>query len=335
MILVSIIIPIYNQEKYLPDCLASVEKQSIANMEVILVNDGSTDRSQKIIDEFCMCHQTWEIITINRKNGGLSAARNSGIRKSRGKYIYFLDADDSISDNCLRYLVDFAEKYSADVVMGENYIIKDEEKTHIRLGFNETMITGNQVILQYYTERLWYNVAWNKLVKAEIIKNNQLYFSEGNIFEDSLWTFQLATYIKSLGAVHLPTYNYFIRSGSQSIMQSNSAKHKRWMKYIPILKEMSTFIKEKLLYENSLVGRFFLQELNHTIYGLQDCGELSKSMFDELKNLCNISLTDLYLHKLINCKELIAYCFYNLPPFIDYFYFRTIKLCMDIKRRIH
>ncbi len=334
MILVSIIIPIYNQERFLPNCLISLERQTLLNKEIILVNDGSTDNSQNIIDDFCKRHQDWNIIVVKRPNGGLSAARNSGIKESNGKYLYFLDADDSISDNCLTDLSDLAESQSADMVMGENNIIKDGKVIYNKLRYDDILIVGNQKVLDYYTKRLWYNVAWNKLVKAEIIKSNQLFFSEGNIFEDNLWTFQLATYIETLGAVHLPTYNYYIRTGSQSIMQNNADKSKKWLRYIPILKEMSNFIRSKSLNESITINDFFMQELNHVIYGLYNCGELSKEKFDELKKLCDVNLMDSYRNKLIGRNELIAYFFYNLPSVFDYLYFRLMDYCIKAKKQI-
>ena len=334
MILVSVIIPIYNQERYLPNCLISLERQTLLNKEIILVNDGSTDHSQDIVDDFCKRHQDWNITVLKRPNGGVSVARNSGIKVSLGKYLFFLDPDDSISDNCLKDLSDLAELQSVDMVMGENNVIKDGEIIYNKLRYDDTLIVGNQKILDYYTQRLWYNVVWNKLVKAEIVKSNQLYFSEGNIFEDCLWTFQLATCLQSLGAVHQPTYNYYIRTGSQSMMQNNPLnKTNRWLRYIPILKEMSNFIRSKSLDKSITINDFFMQELNHVIYGLYNCGELSKEKFDELKKLSDVNLMDSYRNKLIGRNELIAYFFYNLPSVFDYLYFRLMDYCIKAKKQ--
>ena len=89
MILVSVIIPIYNQERYLPNCLISLERQTLLNKEIILVNDGSTDHSQDIVDDFCKRHQDWNITVLKRPKGGVSVARNSGIKVSLGKYLFF------------------------------------------------------------------------------------------------------------------------------------------------------------------------------------------------------------------------------------------------------
>lgn len=334
MILVSVIIPIYNQESYLGDCLKSLERQTLSDKEIILVNDGSTDKSKIIIDEFCQNHYDWKIIVINQPNGGLSAARNSGIRNSHGKYLFFLDADDTITDDCLMVLADFAESNNADMVMGENLKKMDDRIEYVKLGFQEELVCGNQKILDYYSERLWYNVAWNKLVKADIVKDNQFFFPEGNIFEDCLWTFKLATYIQTLGAVHKPTYSYYIRKGTQSIMQENSISSKKWIKYIPILSEMSLYIRWKCLNKSVAVNFFFMRELNFALYGLDDCGKLTRDIFNKIKNMADFNVVDIYKYRKITFKELVVYYFYNLPTFIDYPYFKFVNLYLQMKKHL-
>lgn len=333
MILVSIIIPVYNQERYLPDCLASIERQTMTDFEVILVNDGSTDSSQMIIDNFCQRHPEFETLTIRQENRGQSAARNNGIRNSRGKYLFFLDSDDSISDNCLEVLTDFAEKHSADVTIGEHYDVINGRKEHVRLGFQDDLLIGNERIVYCYSERLWYNPVWNKLVKAEILKANSLFMLEGCIFEDNLWSFELANSIEVLGAIHLPTYYYAIRSGSQSTMQNNSNKAIRWLRFMPIITEMYSYIKKHSLDTNIDNCYFFMRELNYTVYGLAGCGKLSLGRFRELKKLCCFNLMCLYKSQRITIKELILYYFYHLPPIIDYVYFRFCNIVIGIKER--
>lgn len=334
MILVSIIIPIYNQERYLGDCLKSIERQTLSDKEIILVNDGSTDKSKIIIDEFCHNHYDWKIIVINQPNGGLSAARNSGIRNSHGKYLFFLDADDTITDDCLKVLADFAESYNMDLVMGENYIKMDDKIEYVKLGFKEEVLCGNHKILDYYSERLWYNVAWNKLVKADIVKDNQFFFSEGNIFEDCLWTFKLATYIQKLGAVHKPTYSYYIRKGTQSIMQKNSITSKKWINYIPILSEMSSYIRWKSLNKSVSVNYLFMRELNLVLYGLDDCGKLTRETFNMLKRMTDFNVADIYKSGKLSFKEFVIYYFYNLPIFVDYTYFKFVNLYLKMKKHL-
>lgn len=334
MILVSVIVPIYNQERFLLDCLASIERQTLLEKEIILVNDGSTDRSQEIIDAFCDDHPDLDICTLWQENQGQSVARNNGIKHSRGKYLYFLDSDDSIDDDCLTLLVNYAEKKSADVVIGENNIIKDSHKEYNQLGFLDDFVVGNDKILEYYVNRLWYNVAWNKLVKAEIIKNNELFFLGGCIFEDNLWSFQLATCINVLGVVHKPTYNYYIRKDSKSTMNENAGKYDRWLKFLPILSEMSSFICNKSLNKNVSVNFFFMRELNFALYGLDDCGKLTRAIFNKIKNMADFNVVDIYKYRKITFKELVVFYFYNLPTFIDYPYFKIVNLYLQMKKHL-
>ena len=118
MKLISIIIPVYNQEKYLTSCLESVEKQTYGNFEVIVVNDGSTDRSGYICDNFAV--QDSRIHVIHQKNAGIGVARNVGMKCSTGEYITFIDSDDYIHSDALKNLYNEAVKNGADTVLG-NY----------------------------------------------------------------------------------------------------------------------------------------------------------------------------------------------------------------------
>ena len=117
MVEISIVIPIYNVEKWIDKCLQSVERQTFTNYEVIIVNDGTEDNSDKIAQRYCDKYDNWKI--INTPNQGLSKARNEGLKCVNGKYIYFLDSDDYIEDDCLQLLYELAEKYQHDITIGQ------------------------------------------------------------------------------------------------------------------------------------------------------------------------------------------------------------------------
>ena len=112
--LISVIIPVYNVEEYLRECIDSVLNQTFSDFEVILVNDGSTDSSGEICDEYV--EKDERVTVIHQKNGGLSVARNIGLSEANGKYVYFLDSDDYISENALATLLNIAENDSSDIV---------------------------------------------------------------------------------------------------------------------------------------------------------------------------------------------------------------------------
>ena len=127
--LISIIIPVYNTAKYLPRCLDSVLKQTYQNLEIIVVDDGSTDNSPKIIKEYATKDN--RIKVIHQKNAGLSAARNTGITKATGKYISFVDSDDEISHNMIKKLFDVLQRNNTDIsVCSFKEVYPDNKVTH-------------------------------------------------------------------------------------------------------------------------------------------------------------------------------------------------------------
>ena len=139
--LISVIIPVYNVENYLRECIESVLNQTFRDFEVILVDDGSTDSSGDICDEYV--EKDERVTVIHQKNGGLSVARNTGLSEANGKYVYFLDSDDYISENALATLLNIAENDSSDIVffdavsftdtddftVHQNYIRKNKYQT--------------------------------------------------------------------------------------------------------------------------------------------------------------------------------------------------------------
>ena len=122
--MISVIIPVYNVEDYLAECIDSVLGQSYTDYEIILVDDGATDSSGRMCDEYA--RKDSRIRVIHQENGGLSAARNTGLRAAWGKYIYFLDSDDYIAPSALEHLAALAEKEQADVVFFDGYTFFDE-----------------------------------------------------------------------------------------------------------------------------------------------------------------------------------------------------------------
>ena len=121
---ISVVIPVYNVEKYLQECVNSVLRQTYTDFEVILVDDGSTDSGGRICDDYAQ--KDPRVRVIHQANGGLSVARNTGLRAAQGKYVYFLDSDDYIEDHTLEALIFLAEKESADIVFFDGYVFFDE-----------------------------------------------------------------------------------------------------------------------------------------------------------------------------------------------------------------
>lgn len=208
---ISVIIPIYNVKDYVLGCLQSVANQTKKNgIECILVDDHGTDNSMEIAEEFVSLYNGIIDFRIyhHDKNKGLSAARNSGIREAKGKYLYFLDSDDTIYPNCLNIMFDSAEKYDADLVQGSydsDVPYMEQFSKHSLPLFSDNHPFIKRTLLNYDVNPV---MAQNRLVKKNIIVDNNLFFKEGIIHEDHYWTFFLAKVINRICFIKDKTYYY-------------------------------------------------------------------------------------------------------------------------------
>ena len=215
---ISIVIPVYNTEKYLKECLESVINQTFTDWEGILVNDGSTDSSGKILNEYAKKDSRFSIVT--QKNQGLSMARNNGQKKATGDYIYFLDSDDLMHPQLLEISFFYAEKFNADMVSFA-FFKSDKEKLDLSFIDKEKIafkVTDNPVFLGTHKEkwRIHFNT-WAKLFKKEILNNIE--FIKGIRYEDYPHTFQVMA--KNPKTVVLQSKLYYYRKNENSI--SNQA----------------------------------------------------------------------------------------------------------------
>lgn len=326
--LVSIIVPIYNSGLYLLDCLDSIIHQTYKFKELILVNDGSTDNSIEIVEQFIIKNRDARIILINlSQNVGQSAARNKGIQSASGKYLLFVDSDDTISLDSVERMVDLAESEQLDMIVGENIII-GEKTRYVKVGFDNEIIRDNVTILRLFAESRWYNPAWNKLVRTDLIRQKNIYFKEGYIFEDELWSFVLAINLHSMGVVRAPLYNYYIRSNST---MANNRNLKRYLGLQKILPEFKIYINNAHLSNDLFVSKFFLMKLVTVINGLETNNYISAKAFRDLRSLNYINLFFLYRKGFLTIKELIAYLYLNLPECISYFYYKMIRFYYYVK----
>lgn len=220
-ILVSVIVPIYNTEKYLEECLNSLEKQTLKEIEVILVNDGSTDGSGIIAQKYV--DQNEKFILIERENGGLSAARNTGMGKARGRYIYFLDSDDYLVENALERLYMRAEQDDLDVLKFVAYTFTEPSRELVwssdggykYKGRYPGIYRGTDVLQMFIDNQdTGYPSCCLILTKKEIIVKNNLQFYEGIIHEDNLFHWELLSVSERVGILNEPLYCRRIRDGS-------------------------------------------------------------------------------------------------------------------------
>lgn len=211
---ISIIIPIYNIEKYIHRCVDSVIAQSYKNIEIILVDDGSTDSSAEICDKYKQKDE--RIIVIHKKNGGLSDARNAGIKASSGDYLFFLDGDDYISTDCIYELFKTLNDNHADISTTKYINFYDGEKPKRKKGHSLLNTTEDALRNMLYQIDCT-NSAWGKLYKKELFKNIEYPF--GKICEDLATTYLIFGKAKKI--VINTSYNYFYYQRKDSIIQSS------------------------------------------------------------------------------------------------------------------
>ena len=218
--LVSIIVPVYNVEKYLRKCVESLINQSYKNIEIILVDDGSMDGSGKICDDY-RGHK--RVTVIHKKNGGLSDARNAGIKIARGELIVFVDSDDWVERNFVEDLVKIAAEEKADIVIC-GFLEEDSGGNVIggRHDSRETIKTfgPHEAIEDLLLEKTITNHAWNKLYPTSFFK--EIRYPKGSLMEDIGTTYRLLMKAKRIAVTNKPLYHYLQRS--TSILGKNSIK---------------------------------------------------------------------------------------------------------------
>ncbi len=207
MIKVSVIVPVYNVEKYLRKCLDSLVNQTLKDIEIIIVNDGSKDHSDIIIEEYSNKYS--HITAFKKENGGLSSARNFGIERATGEYIAFVDSDDWVESEMYEKMYLKAKEHDFDLIMCDFKEIHENETKVYTCHLDHDLFTKEDIqkhMIDYYPS------AWNKLYKRSLFKNLQ--FKEGVWFEDVEFGYRLLPYVHSIGIVNNPFYNYLIRKGS-------------------------------------------------------------------------------------------------------------------------
>lgn len=203
---ISIIIPVYNTQAYLEKCLDSIFAQSFQDFEVIVVNDGSPDESQTIIDRYRDMYPD-KLVALYQENAGQAAARNNGLRVARGEFINFVDSDDYLHPDALQTAYQAAQQQQLDVVCYRAYQVKDGQ---LAIPYELPFVCEDPCRKYIITEVM----AWNKLIRRDLLIQNNLFFLQGHIYEDLELISQLALHTHKIGFLEDRLYYYLIRSGS-------------------------------------------------------------------------------------------------------------------------
>ena len=276
--LVSIIIPIFNSEKYILKCLNSLKQQSYSNIEVIIVNDGSTDNTKTICQDYIIYDKRFHL--INTQHMGVSHARNVGIKLSKGQFILFVDGDDFVSYDYVETLVRSIKVYNVDLVCTDYYTVENNE---IDYGFSnkKTEILDNTEVLDniaainlLHNDKYFRGYLWNKIfVKQIIIANNLTFNTEIKIWEDMLFCLEYLLCIKNVAYVRKCIYYYVIHSNStmnnKKIWEEQTqlkAIEQMWKLLQPIDGAFKIYIRD--YYANllaGLIGKSFFCDENSVI----------------------------------------------------------------------
>ncbi len=304
--LVSIIVPIYNADKYLTRCLNSIVNQTYANLEIILINDGSTDTSPNICNKYAQKDN--RIVLINKTNEGVSVARNAGIQKSNGEYVAFLDADDWIAANYIEQLMKPFENENIDISICDyqicdNYISTQSESNHIfsyrnaREYLLENQKKGNFAII----------VPWGKIFKKKIISG--IFFPERLHFEDEATVYKFFYASKQIAECNYKAYFYF--QSKNGLTKSVYPKHPE--DAVKVFETQYVFFKEK----NDTA--FFQQTLATLLWKCLTLYIVKKDKRDLTKNKIAQYLKDFQLFN-VNYEHSISLRFFCRFPFIYLLY---------------
>ena len=238
--LISVIIPVYNVEKYLEKCIKSVINQTYKNLEIILVNDGSTDSSGEICNKFLKLDS--RIILLNKVNEGLSAARNFGIQNSNGEYISFIDSDDFISDRMFEVLLNNINKWDCDISIVEKCDVFEDKEFDLKpLNEKQCYIYTKQEAMEKYFEGNFIP-AWGKLYRRELFKN--IKFPVGVLNEDEAIMIKLLDRCKK-NIVYQNRQLYFYLKRKEGSITSTRKNIKNNIDWINNAYENTKYVKDK------------------------------------------------------------------------------------------
>lgn len=233
---VSVIVPFFNVEGYIEKCLETLVNQTLEDIEIILVNDGSKDNSEVIAKRFLKNYPE-KIVYLEKENGGLSDARNYGIPYAKGEYVAFLDSDDYVEKNMYEKMYTLAKKENSDMVQCNFYWEYIEEQKR-KLGDLEEYQNKKEMIVKGRVE------AWNKLIRREVLENPDIRFPKGLRYEDVEFTYKLVPFINKVSFIKEPFVHYVQRGNSIS-----NSQNERTGEIFDILDNVIKFYKEKNIYE--------------------------------------------------------------------------------------
>lgn len=277
----SIIIPCYKVEKYLSECVDSVLNQTFTDYEIILVDDGSPDRVPMICDEYSTKYTF--VKTVHKPNGGLSDARNVGLKQAKGEYIFFIDSDDYLIDKNVLQRISQKLKSNPDVVAFKSikWFETNGELSHSTtdLAVSDDRLSACEKYIELIDKDTYSNSAWSKVIKRTLLVDNNIEFEKGLLGEDNDWYYKVVGVLSSLELIDEPLYVYRQRAGSITKTYKNkNLEHLLW-----IIEKWTNYINDGEMTDNKKVIRNSLaKQYCHAIIGYSSL-ENPKEYYPQLK----------------------------------------------------
>jgi glycosyltransferase len=312
--LFSIIIPVYNVEKYLNQCIDSVLAQEFTDYEVILVDDGSTDGSSAICDEYVQKYN--QIKVIHKTNGGLSDARNFGIKEAQGDYLIFLDSDDFWNGATILYEINkIIKKENPDLIITGYTLYFSEHNKKLSTDFSLVKeLTTDFIKDSYYlvNNNIYEFLACNKIVKRNIIINNNIFFPKGKFSEDMPWNYKLVDYIKRY-ALYRSNFYYYRQNREGQITRSIKIKNVEDIKSV-VDNNLGLLKKEDVLFDFKI--RYLLDAYTLTFHRFFELSKkeqfLIKQKIKQFMDFDRIFILEIQKHKFLSFPKWIKYHLYRL-----------------------
>ncbi len=323
--LVSVIIPVYNVEHFLPKCLDSVINQTYKNIEIICVNDGATDNSPEILEEFKSKDSRIKI--INQENGGLATARNTGFKNATGEFIYFLDSDDWISTELINTTLAAIQSCDADIAMFDTYNVYNENSFVPVKRVSKFIKSHDTKVLHYKDDKNIRDLqcmAWAKLYSKKFLTENNLQFPDGMRFGEDV-PFWFSLLYKNPKIVFIDKYLYYYRKRSSSLTAKTcDLIDKQWNVYQECVKtdayqNANQLEKAYILDYNTRMAVYNFSTMNSFELFLPYEKSLKK-FIDEYRNYGSINLLKLRGYKLLKTRWI-----YTIGKILVLNYLKTIN----------
>ncbi len=275
--LITVIVPVYKVEKYLDRCVESIVNQTYTNLEIILVDDGSPDNCPQMCDAWAQKDN--RIKVIHKENGGVSSARNAGIRAANGKYVHFVDSDDWLETTAYEELYNYCFNY--DLLVFNAYFDSNNKKRFYKLE-GSVIEDSNEIVESLFNDKLAWTNCWSKMFLLKIIKDNDLVFCVNLSYgEDYYYLYNYIKFVNKVVVIDLPLYYYFDnRTDSVTNVKSDNY-YKRYL------------VTEKILKNESVDSFEYNVVLNHLFKEISVVSlELSKikgknNIWKEIKEIVN------------------------------------------------